>query len=50
MERKEQQTNEERLEKALLEFIEREAKEPSSGSAITVLPMMAQALINLWNR
>ena len=41
---------EERLEKALLEFIEREAKEPSSRSAITVLPMMAQTLINLWNR
>lgn len=38
----------ERLEKALLEFIEREAQEPSSDAAVQALPEMAEVVLELW--
>lgn len=37
-----------RLENALLEFIERAVKEPSSEEDVKVLPAMAHELIELW--
>ena len=40
--------NMKRLEDAILEFVERETKEPSSEAAVTILPEMAQLLINMW--
>lgn len=41
--------NEKRLEKALLEFVERVVKEPNSEAETNVLPHMAQVLITLWD-
>lgn len=42
--------NIERLENALLDFIEKEAKEPSSNAAIEAIPKMAQVLVDLWHK
>ena len=42
--------NKERLEASLLNFIERETKEPSSNAAIEAVPKMAQVLVELWQK
>ena len=42
-------TNEQKkLEKSLLEFIEKESKKPSTEKSVEVIPQMAFALIQLW--
>lgn len=38
-----------RLETAMLEFIEKTLKEPSTESSIAVIPEIARELINLWD-
>lgn len=38
-----------KLEKALLDFVEKETKEPSSDETIRILPQMAHDLITLWH-
>ncbi|MBE6005630.1 MAG: hypothetical protein E7238_00400 [Sarcina sp.] len=40
--------NMKRLEEALLSFIEREAKEPSSEASYEAIPKTAEVLLRLW--
>lgn len=39
-----------KLEELLLEFIEKEIKEPSTGAAVAAIPEMARVLIELWEK
>lgn len=41
-------TEKERLEKALLEFIEKATKEPKSETETKIVPDLAQVLLELW--
>lgn len=40
--------NMKRLESALLDFVERETKEPSSDASYEAIPKAADVLISLW--
>lgn len=37
-----------RLEKALLDLIERESKKPSSDETLRIIPQTADVLVKLW--
>lgn len=44
----ESREKEARLEDCILDFLEKETKEPSSEAAIKILPEMAHTLVALW--
>lgn len=45
----EREAMKERLQIAILEYIEKELKEPESEATLQIIPAMAQVLLEMWN-